>query len=339
MSTVLVTGGAGYIGSHVVVSLLDAGHGVVVVDNLANGSPEAVRRAGELGDGPVELIVADIGDPAALDAAFAGRGVDAVIHLAGLKAVAESVSDPARYYRHNVGGGIELVRAMARHDVFTLVFSSSATVYGDPERLPIDEHHRVAPVNPYGRTKAVQEQLFADVAAADDRWRVGLLRYFNPVGAHPSGRIGEDPGGVPDNLMPFVMQVAVGRRDELVIFGDDYPTPDGTAIRDYVHVVDLAGGHVAALDALSSRSGCRVWNLGTGRGSTVREVIDAVEVVVGRALPVRVGPRRPGDVAASVADVQRARTELGWRAERDLAAMCADHWGWQRANPNGYGDG
>ena len=336
MPTTLVTGGAGYIGSHVVVSLLAAGHEVVVVDNLVNGSAVAVERAGELAGGAPVFAEVDLTDRPALRSVFADHAIDAVVHLAGLKAVGESVAQPLRYYRANVIGGINLIEAMADFGVWRLVFSSSATVYGDPQFLPMTEDHPVGAVNPYGRTKLMQEQVFADVAASDDRWRIGLLRYFNPVGAHSSGRLGEDPSGIPNNLMPFVVQVAVGRRDELVVFGDDYDTPDGTCIRDYVHVVDLADGHVAAIDALERFAGCRAWNLGTGTGHSVLEVVRQAESASGRAIPRSIGPRRPGDAAASVAAVERARTELRWEASRDLASMCADHWRWQTLNPDGY---
>jgi UDP-glucose 4-epimerase len=336
MPTTMVTGGAGYIGSHVVVALLEAGHEVVVVDNLVNGSEVAVERAGELGGGSPIFEQADLTDRSALRSVFADHAIDAVVHLAGLKAVGESVAQPLRYYRANVIGGINLVEAMADFGVWRLVLSSSATVYGDPQFLPITEDHPVGAVNPYGRTKLMQEEVFADVAASDERWRVALLRYFNPVGAHASGRLGEDPSGVPNNLMPFVMQVAVGRRDQLVVFGDDYDTPDGTCIRDYVHVVDLADGHVSAIDALERFPGWRAWNLGTGAGHSVLEVLDQAEAASGQEIPRSVGPRRPGDAVASVASVERARVELHWEASRDLATMCADHWRWQTQNPDGY---
>jgi len=338
MSTIVVTGGAGYIGSHTCVSLLEAGHRVIVVDNLVNGSAEAVERVAALTSGAIELIVADVSDPTALSVAFSGD-VDAVVHFAGLKAVAESVEQPLRYYRANLDATMTLLEVMATHDVHTLVFSSSATVYGEPEQLPVGEDARLGPVNAYGRTKVIQEQMFGDLASTDDRWRFGLLRYFNPVGAHPSGVIGEDPIGVPNNLMPFAMQVAVGRRPELEVFGDDYPTPDGTCQRDYIHVMDLAEGHLAALDALKARPGCRAWNLGTGVASSVLDVVRAVERAVGRDLPVRVVGRRQGDVAAAWADPSRAAGELGWTAARDLDAMCRDHWNWQERNPGGYQTG
>ncbi|MDH3754630.1 MAG: UDP-glucose 4-epimerase GalE [Acidimicrobiia bacterium] len=336
MGTILVTGGAGYIGSHVCLAVAEAGHDVVVVDNLVNGSATAVERVGELTGASIELHVVDVTDRAALDRALDAHDVDAAIHLAGLKSVGESMAEPLRYYDVNINAAISLIGALERHGVFRLVFSSSATVYGEPDGVPIPETARRRSINPYGRTKQLQEDLFFDVAAADPRWHIGLLRYFNPVGAHPSGRIGEDPAGTPNNLMPYLMQVAVGRRDDLTVFGDDYPTPDGTCIRDYLHVVDLADGHVAALDALDDVAGCRPWNLGTGEGYSVLEVIGAASRAIGRPVPHEVGPRRPGDVPELVADVTRAQNELGWRAERDLAAMCADHWRWQQQNPDGY---
>jgi UDP-glucose 4-epimerase len=296
----------------------------------------AVDRAAELGGGTAALHVADVRDAAALDAVFASAPVDAVIHLAGLKAVEESVRKPLEYYDANVGGTLTLLRVMERHGVRNIVFSSSATVYGEPERVPLTEGCRIAPVNPYGRTKAHIEDMLMDLAAADRGWRAVLLRYFNPVGAHPSGRIGEDPAGAPNNLLPIVMQVAVGRHPEVQVFGDDYPTPDGTCIRDYIHVVDLAQGHVAAVEALGTGHGCQVLNLGTGRGHSVLEVLSAASDAVGHQIPHRVVGRRPGDVAATWADPSAAATLLGWRATRDLATVCADAWRWQSANPDGY---
>ncbi len=334
--TIVVTGGAGYIGSHTCVALLEAGHRLVVVDSLVNGSPAAIERVAELIGGEIELVVADVTDAGALAGAFANH-VDAVIHFAGLKAVGESVEQPLRYYRNNLVGTLTLVEVMEAHDVRTLVFSSSATVYGDLDELPLREDAPLQPVNPYGRTKLMQEEIFRDVAASDPRWHIALLRYFNPVGAHPSGAIGEDPAGIPNNLMPFVMQVAVGRRDRLEVFGDDYPTPDGTCLRDYIHVMDLAEGHLAALDALDTRPGCRAWNLGTGIASSVLEVVAAAERAIGRPVPKVVVGRRAGDAAAAWADPSRAAEELGWSATRDLDEMCRDHWNWQRQNPDGYG--
>jgi UDP-glucose 4-epimerase len=333
---VLLTGGAGYIGSHVAVELLIAGWPVVVVDDLSNASAASVERAAELGGAHVPLHVADVRDEAALDRVFADTAVEAVVHLAGLKAVEESVRRPLAYYDCNVGGTASLLRVMARHDVRDIVFSSSATVYGEPERVPLTEGCRVAPINPYGRTKAHIEDMLMDLARTGEGWRAVVLRYFNPVGAHPSGRIGEDPAGPANNLLPIVMQAAVGRRPEVQVFGDDYPTPDGTCIRDYIHVVDLARGHVAALAALGTVRGCQVVNLGTGRGHSVLEVLDAASAAVGHEIPRRIVGRRAGDVAATWADPSAAAALLGWRSERDLAAVCADAWRWQSANPEGY---
>jgi len=333
---VLVTGGAGFIGSHTVVELLAAGHRVVVVDDFSNSSPEALRRAGELGGGEVDVVEGDYGDPAILDRAFAGGDVGAVVHFAGLKAVGESVEQPLRYYRTNVGGTVELLAAMQRHGVRDLVFSSSCTVYGEPERVPLTEDCRLAPMSPYGRTKLVIEQLVADVAASEPGWHALFLRYFNPVGAHPSGDLGEDPRGVPQNLMPYVMRVAGGQYPHVRVFGADYPTRDGTCIRDYIHVVDLALGHVAALERLGSPDGCLALNLGTGQGSSVLEVLDAASEAVGAEIPRQVVDRRPGDVVATWADPARAAAVLGWRAERTLADMCADAWRWQQRHPGGF---
>jgi UDP-glucose 4-epimerase len=336
---VLLTGGAGYIGSHTAVALLEVGVPVVVVDDLSNASPVALDRVREVTGIDVPLHRVDVRDGAALDAVLAATPVRAVVHFAGLKAVGESVEQPLRYYDVNVRGTLELVAAMRRHGIRDLVFSSSATVYGDPERIPLDEACRVGATNPYGRSKLMVEQILTDLAASEPGWRIALLRYFNPVGAHPSGRMGEDPTGVPNNLLPFVMQVAVGLRERLTVHGDDYPTPDGTGVRDYLHVVDLAEGHVAALAALPRIDGCRAVNLGTGRGHSVLEVVEAARRASGRPIPAVVGPRRPGDVATTYADPTLARDLLGWTARRDLAAMVADAWRWQEANPAGYGRG
>ncbi len=336
-STVLVTGGAGYIGSHTCLALMAAGHDVVVVDDLSNSSKVAIDRINELGDASkLEFRCIDLRDEHALDAMLSDRPVDAVVHFAGLKAVGESVAHPLDYYDVNVGGTMVLLRVLGRHNVRTVVFSSSATVYGDPESLPIPEVARLAPTNPYGRTKAVVEEILSDVAASDPSWHIALLRYFNPVGAHPSGRIGEDPSGTPNNLMPYIMQVAVGRRPELVVFGDDYPTVDGTCVRDYIHVLDLAEGHVAALRALPALPGCQAVNLGTGIGHSVLETLDAARRASGQPIPHRVGPRRPGDVAATFADATLAQQLFGWKASLGLEQMCADAWRWQSQNPDGY---
>ncbi|MBE7421005.1 MAG: UDP-glucose 4-epimerase [Rhodocyclaceae bacterium] len=335
MASILVTGGAGYIGSHTVVELLAAGHEVTVLDNFCNSSPVALGRVARIAGRAPHCVRADLRDAAALEGLFAARPFDAVIHFAGLKAVGESVAEPLRYYDNNVAGTLRLCEAMARHAVKTIVFSSSATVYGDPAAVPIREDAATAPTNPYGRSKLMVEDMLRDLAASDSGWRVALLRYFNPVGAHASGLIGEDPQGVPNNLMPFVSQVAVGRRAELSVWGNDYPTPDGTGVRDYIHVVDLARGHLAALDRMPA-AGVATVNLGTGRGYSVLEMVHAFERASGCPVPYRIAARRPGDVAACYADPSLAERLLGWRAQRDLAAMCADTWRWQRMNPQGY---
>ncbi len=338
MSTqrILLTGGAGYIGSHTAVSLLEAGYSVVIVDDLSNSSAEVITRIGELAPGELTFHELDVGDTDALDAVLSAEPVDAVIHFAGLKAVGESVAEPLRYFRVNLGSTLSLLEVMKRHGVRDLVFSSSCTVYGDPDEVPVTESAPLRTTNPYGRTKLMIEDMLRDVAAAEPELTIALLRYFNPVGAHPSGRIGEDPLGIPNNLMPFAMQVAAGQRSELVVFGDDYPTPDGTCIRDYIHVVDLADGHLAALRALAEIDGCVPINLGTGTGSSVLEVVDAASAAVGRAIPHRIGPRREGDAAVSYGDPSLAHRLLGWRTRHTLADACVDAWRWQSANPDGY---
>ncbi|NLG00628.1 MAG: UDP-glucose 4-epimerase GalE [Lentisphaerae bacterium] len=335
---VLVTGGAGFIGSHTVVELMHAGHSVAAVDNLCNSSPESLRRVAEITGKAVPFYQADIRDRDALDRVFRAEGpVDAVIHFAALKAVGESVRIPLAYYGNNITGTITLCEAMSDAGCRNLVFSSSATVYGDPASVPIREDFPTpGATNPYGWSKLMMEQIFRDVQKADPEWNIILLRYFNPIGAHPSGRIGEDPAGIPNNLLPFVAQVAVGRRPSLTVFGNDYPTPDGTGVRDYIHVVDLALGHLKALDALSSQPGLAIYNLGTGKGSSVLEVIAAFEQASGRTIPYTIQARRPGDVAECWADPSKADRELGWRAERDLRVMCEDAWRWQSQNPNGF---
>jgi UDP-glucose 4-epimerase len=335
---ILVTGGAGYVGSHTAVVLLQAGHDLVVVDNLSNSKRDAIRRVEELGGRPVAFHRVDLRDREALDAVFRDDPVDAVIHFAALKAVGESVAQPLRYFQNNITGTLVLCDVMQAHGVKTMVFSSSATVYGSPHAVPITEDFPLASVNPYGRSKVACEGILQDVHRADPEWRIALLRYFNPVGAHESGRIGEDPNGVPNNLMPYIAQVAVGRLPELRVFGGDYPTEDGTGVRDYIHVMDLAEGHVRALERIARRPGVLAVNLGTGRGHSVLEVLHAFERAVGRALPFRITDRRPGDVAACWADVSLARHELDWVATRDLDAMCADAWRWQQANPDGFPD-
>lgn len=337
MQTILVTGGAGYIGSHTCVELLLAGYDVVVVDNLCNSKPESLVRVQQIAGRELKAFHhIDIADRDALRDVFGAHSIDAVIHFAALKAVGESVAQPLRYYGNNISGTVVLAETMAEAGVKALVFSSSATVYGDPASVPIREDFPTGPTNPYGRTKWMMEYVLRDVAAADPAWRVALLRYFNPVGAHPSGRIGEDPNGIPNNLMPFVSQVAVGKRAKLSVFGGDYPTPDGTGVRDYIHVVDLAVGHVKALQRLSQREGVLTLNLGTGRGYSVLEVVQAFERASGRKVPYEIVARRPGDVAQCYAETLLAERELGWRAERGIEEMCADSWRWQSNNPDGY---
>ncbi|MDN3482231.1 UDP-glucose 4-epimerase GalE [Arthrobacter sp. APC 3897] len=333
---ILVTGGTGYIGSHTTLALLEAGHDVVVLDNLANSSEESLKRVQELAGRSAVFVHADLLDEAAVDSVFAEHGIDAVIHFAGLKAVGESVAKPLFYYHNNVGGTLNLLRMMDKHNVRSLVFSSSATVYGASEEVPLTEKMPMDAVNPYGRTKEQIEDILADLGAADGRWNIALLRYFNPAGAHESGRIGEDPTGVPNNLLPFVAQVAVGRREKVMVFGDDYPTEDGTGVRDYIHVVDLAAGHLAALEYITVKSGVHRWNLGTGNGSSVLQVLAAFSKAAGRDIPYEIAPRRPGDAAVSYADPSAALADLGWSAQRTLDAMCEDHWRWQKNNPQGY---
>ncbi|MFZ3454856.1 UDP-glucose 4-epimerase GalE [Arthrobacter sp. 7Tela_A1] len=333
---ILVTGGTGYIGSHTTLELLNAGHDVVVMDNLANSSTKSLERVAELAGRTADFVQADLLDPQALEDIFAAHSPDAVIHFAGLKAVGESVAKPLHYYRNNVAGTLNLLEAMDRHDVRTIVFSSSATVYGASEEVPLVEKMPLDAVNPYGRTKEQIEDILTDLGASDERWSIALLRYFNPVGAHESGRIGEDPTGVPNNLLPFVAQVAVGRREKVMVFGNDYPTPDGTGVRDYIHVVDLAAGHLAALDYIAARKGVKRWNLGTGNGSSVLEVLAAFSKAAGKDVPYDFAPRRPGDAAVSYADPSAALAELGWAASRSLDDMCRDHWNWQKQNPQGY---
>lgn len=335
--TALLTGGAGYIGSHTAVVLLEAGWSIVIVDNLANSSPVAVERVAEIQPGELSFHDVDILDTDGLDAVFAQHDVDAVVHFAGLKAVGESVEKPLAYHENNVAGTVSLLKAMQGAGVRSLVFSSSCTVYGDPERVPVTENTRLGPTtNPYGRSKLYIEDMLRDLPVAEPGWHIALLRYFNPVGAHPSGRIGEDPNGIPNNLMPNVMQVAVGRREKLLVYGDDYPTADGTCIRDYIHVVDLARGHLAALDRLESIDGCEALNLGTGQGYSVLEVIAAASKAVGREIPYEIVGRRAGDIAATWADPTHAREVLGWEAQLGLDDIVADHWRWQSQNPQGY---
>ena len=335
---VLVTGGLGYIGSHTCVALAEAGYRPVIVDNLGNAKASVLERLRELASTEVAFHRVDVRDGAALGAILARERVQAVLHFAGWKAVGESVAKPLMYYENNVGGTIALLEAMAAHGVPRMVFSSSATVYGEPERLPLTEDHPLRPVNPYAKNKLMIEHMLADCAAANAGLRYAALRYFNPIGAHPSGRIGEDPRGVPNNLLPYVAQVAVGRRPSLRVWGRDYATPDGTGVRDYIHVVDLAQGHVAALEYLERSGRSLTANLGTGRGYSVLEVVKAFERASGKAVGLQFHPRRPGDVAQSYADASLAARELGWRAQLSLEAMCRDAWRWQSQNPEGYPD-
>lgn len=336
MSTILVTGGAGYIGSHTVVELLNAGHQVIIVDNLCNSSIAVLERIQALTGKKAPFVQADVRDAAALERIFAEHPIDGVIHFAGLKAVGESVAQPLRYFDNNVGSTLALLQAMDRADVRRLVFSSSATVYGDPEQVPITENSRLQVTNPYGRTKLVCEDILRDLQTSDPRWHVAILRYFNPVGAHDSGRLGEHPNGIPNNLMPFITQVAVGKREFLSIFGRDYPTPDGTGVRDYIHVVDLALGHLAALHYLQTQQTSITVNLGTGQGVSVQELADTFARVTGVPVPYRFVDRRPGDVAACYADTRLARETLGWQAQHGVERMCTDAWRWQSLNPAGY---
>ncbi len=334
--TILVTGGAGFIGSHTAVELIESGYDVVIVDNLVNSRREAVRRIEEIAGRPVTFYETDVRDTAALERIFESHPIEAAIHFAALKAVGESVAKPIDYYRNNIDSLLVLLDAMRTHGVKRFVFSSSATVYGVPERSPIDESFPLSATNPYGQSKLIAEQILRDVERSDPDWRIAILRYFNPVGAHLSGRIGEDPADIPNNLMPYVAQVAVGKLDKLRVFGDDYNTPDGTGVRDYIHVVDLARGHIAALDTLSARDASFTVNLGTGRGYSVLEVVRAFEAASGRQVPYEIVGRRPGDVASCYASTAQAERLLGWRAEYGIERMCVDHWRWQSMNPDGF---
>ena len=339
MSKVLVTGGAGYIGSHTCVELLNAGHDVVVLDNLSNSSKEALNRVQTLTAKSVDFVEGNILDEVVLDQIFQNHSIDAVIHFAGLKAVGESQQIPLKYFENNISGSISLVKAMERANVFNLVFSSSATVYDEANISPLNEDMPTGmPSNNYGYTKLLVEQLLEKLAQADERWSIALLRYFNPVGAHKSGLMGEDPQGIPNNLMPYVTQVAVGRREKLSIFGNDYDTVDGTGVRDYIHVVDLANAHLCALNNRLNAKGCRAWNIGTGNGCSVLEIKNTFEKVNGIEIPFEFAPRREGDVATSFANNVRAVQELGWTAKFGLEDMLADSWNWQKQNPNGYRD-
>ncbi|MBV8033913.1 UDP-glucose 4-epimerase GalE [Roseateles sp.] len=336
MTTILLTGAAGYIASHTWLALQQAGYRVVGVDNFANSSPIVLERLAELASAPIEFERADVCDAAALDEIFASHRPAAVVHFAAYKSVGESVSQPLAYYRNNLGGLINTCEVMKRHGCTRMVFSSSATVYGAPQELPLREDAPTSATNPYGATKLMGEQILRDLGASEPAWQTACLRYFNPVGAHESGRIGEDPRGTPNNLMPYVAQVAVGRRSRLSVFGGDYATPDGTGVRDYIHVTDLAEGHVAALHWLLDQPGSLTVNLGTGRGYSVLELVRAYEAASGRSVPYDIVARRPGDVAACWADPAQAREALGWQAKLDLARMCEDSWRWQHLNPHGF---
>lgn len=333
---ILVTGGAGYIGSHTCVELLEAGYEVVVVDNLCNSKFTSLERVKQITGNSVAFHQVDLCDYDALEKVFSRTKPDAVIHFAGLKAVGESVKIPIPYYQNNIGGTLNLLQAMDKFDVKDIVFSSSATVYGDPVSLPITEDFPLSATNPYGRSKLIIEEMLGDVFVSDDQWNVALLRYFNPVGAHISGLIGEDPNGIPNNLMPYISQVAVGKLTKLSIFGGDYDTPDGTGVRDYIHVVDLAKGHLKALQKLLQKPGLVTWNLGTGQGYSVIEMAEAFAKASGQKVPYEIVGRRAGDIAACYADPAKALKEIGWKAEKGLQEMCEDTWRWQSSNPDGY---
>ncbi len=336
LKTILVTGGAGYIGSHTNVELLEAGYDVIVLDNLSNSQYTAIERVEEITGRKIEFIQADLRDKEATAAVFDRHSIDAVIHFAGLKAVGESVHIPIPYYQNNIGGTLNLLEAMNDSGIRNLVFSSSATVYGEPARLPITEDFPVSATNPYGRSKLIIEEMLADVYVSDPSWNIARLRYFNPVGAHESGRIGESPNDIPNNLMPYISQVAVGRLEKLSVFGDDYPTHDGTGVRDYIHVVDLARGHIKALEKLAQDPGLVTYNLGTGQGYSVLDMVRAFEKASGRRIAYKIAPRREGDIATCYADPGLAARELGWKAEKGIEEMCADTWRWQQQNPDGY---
>lgn len=334
---ILLTGGAGYIGSHTIIELDKKGHSVVVVDNLVNSNKEALRRVGEIIGKNIPFVQADVRDRAAMEAVFSDNAIDAVIHFAGLKAVGESVAKPLEYYENNMNATFVLLDVMRSHGCKNIIFSSSATVYGNPAEIPITEDcPKGQCTNPYGQTKSMLEEVLKDVQKADPEWNVVLLRYFNPIGAHKSGRIGENPNGIPNNLMPYITQTAVGLRKELGIFGNDYDTPDGTGVRDYIHVVDLASAHVAALQAIQRNCGLAVYNIGTGRGYSVLDVVKAFEKVNNVNVPYSIKPRRPGDIATCYCNPAKAKAELGWEAEYDIEDMCRDSWNWQKNNPRGY---
>jgi len=333
---ILITGGAGYIGSHTCVELLNCGYEIVVVDNLSNSSEIAIERVREITGKSFPFYNADISDRKALEDIFEKERIDSVVHFAALKAVGESVSKPLEYYMNNITGTLVLLDVMRKYGVKDMVYSSSATVYGIPKTVPIKEDFPLSAINPYGRTKLITEQILQDLYASDNEWNIVILRYFNPVGAHESGRIGEDPKGIPNNLVPYITQVAVGKLEYLGVFGNDYDTHDGTGVRDYIHVVDLALGHVRAIEKLKEKKGVLIYNLGTGKGYSVLDMVKSFEKVTGRKIKYEFKPRRPGDVAICYADPSRAEKELGWKAERDLVKMCEDAWRWQKNNPDGY---
>ncbi len=336
MQTILVTGGCGYIGSHTALELLNKNYQVVVVDNFSNSSFEGLRRVQKITGKEVIFYEADVRDHAAMEKIFAAHKFDAVIHFAAFKAVGESCKLPLKYYENNISGTVTLLQVMEKYNVKKIIFSSSATVYGDPERLPLDETCRLSTTNPYGSTKLMMENIMQDVQKADPAWNIILLRYFNPVGAHESGLIGEDPKGIPNNLMPYITQTAVGKRAELGVFGDDYDTHDGTGVRDYIHVVDLARAHVAALKAINENKGIAIYNIGTGHGYSVLDVVKAFEKANGVPVPYSIKPRRPGDIATCYCNPAKAEAELGWKAEFGIEEMCRDSWNWQKNNPNGF---
>lgn len=333
---ILVTGGAGYIGSHTLVELVEAGYDVVVVDNLCNSCEIAIERVEKIVGRKIPFYPVDIGDRVRLNEIFEKESIDSVIHFAGLKAVGESVAKPLEYYSNNVTGTLVLLDVMRAHHVKNMVFSSSATVYGNPKTVPIKEDFPLSVTNPYGRTKLMIEEILQDLYRADPEWNIILLRYFNPIGAHKSGLIGEDPKGIPNNLLPYIAQVAVGKLEALGVFGDDYDTPDGTGVRDYIHVMDLAAGHVKAIKKLEDKAGVSIYNLGTGNGYSVLQVLHAYEKACGKKLNYVIKPRRAGDIATCYADPTRAKVELGWEAKRGIEEMCEDSWRWQSNNPNGY---
>jgi UDP-glucose 4-epimerase len=336
--SILVTGGAGYIGTHTCVELLNAGYEIIVVDSFANSKPESVRRVTELTGKEFKFYEVDLLNRAELEQVFSENNIEAVIHFAGLKAVGESVELPLHYYHNNITGTLILAETMQKFGVHKMVFSSSATVYGMPKQVPISEDFSLQATNPYGRTKLMIEEILRDLYISNDEWGIALLRYFNPIGAHESGRIGEDPNGIPNNLMPYITQVAVGKLKELSVFGHDYSTVDGTGVRDYIHVVDLAKGHLKALEKVMSTNGVAAYNLGTGKGYSVLEMVKAFEEASGREVPYRVSDRRPGDIAECYADPEKAKAELGWEAEKGIEEMCRDSWKWQSENPEGYGE-